>query len=1110
MLQKINRTFWTGLLSMVVFASAGLVAKNADGAAPLSKSTLSDSYTILNIGNWGYWADEDGGSAHTPSGNSGGFYPRSTAGAIYLDGFLWGGYHAGGIKVGGQSYRIGTQAGYINSAGEHVGPETDPLVRLYRVRKDYKTLTYAQVKQDVADQEEIGIGAVTNAQCQEIIDNYARDWEEWPVELGAPYKDVDSSGTFDPDVDIPGVADADQVIWFVVNDLNSGNTRFMYGSEPVGIEMQATIWGYNQPGGGLGQIVFKRARLINKSGSDMTEAYVAIMVDPDLGDYTDDLVGCDTTLSLGFSYNGDAVDDIYAEFGYAPGAVGYDFFAGPLVESPGDTAVFDLKYRPGFKNLGLTSFGYFSAGGTYSDPTQGDYKGTLEYYNLMRGYAPTDDIVNPVSYKVGNDPEAADTRYPMAGDPVTGEGDVDGQGLNPAPADRRMVLSSGPFTLADGDTQDIVLAVVGGLGDNYLSSVTQVKNNDLVAQTLFDDLFQSVPSAPPGPSVIITPLEDKLTIEWGSDLEAVKKTEEFEIAGYEFQGYNLYQLPSSGAGKDAAKLIGTFDLVDGVMTIYGNLFLSQYGEKVSVPVQFGADKGVRYSYIVDKDYLTGGRLYEGTEYYFAVTAYNYNPEPTLIEDKAMESAIVAQNVVVQEPGFGSRFAQDPGYDGYVVSHVGPSDGIVSVHVVDPKALVTADYDVTFNLDEETGNYLWGVAKDNTSLFDDAKQVTSQDDRHAPIVDGVQIIVSGPPFGIKDMFVLDQNFELLDSQIGETPTEGGFYSLGNPGGFLLSNRAGGVNLPAYARDYDRFDFWGMDDVYFDFADSSWAWDYINETIRRDTTTGDPTYVPFAVYRISFASGDTIRLFAGFWDGDGSGDWNVAGNETDGYDWETPVFGAPAYEPIYCWQGYDADGNDISYNPADHATYNVADGGSGWLGDPTVANTTWGSATGEFDYPFITATFFGLYFGVGGSELPYGNIVWFGTNKANTDNDTFSFSTEAGLASDSLEQVDAAKVNVFPNPYYGKNENATGRFENYVTFTHLPEEATIRIFTLNGSHVRTLEQPEAGASSFLDWDLTNEFDLPVASGAYIAYVDLGDLGEKVLKLFIVQRKQIIQYY
>ena len=59
-----------------------------------------------------------------------------------------------------------------------------------------------------------------------------------------------------------------------------------------------------------------------------------------------------------------------------------------------------------------------------------------------------------------------------------------------------MLINAGPFTLAVGDTQDIVAACHGGIGDSYLTSVTDVKNTDSVAQTLFDDLFQSVPSPP--------------------------------------------------------------------------------------------------------------------------------------------------------------------------------------------------------------------------------------------------------------------------------------------------------------------------------------------------------------------------------------------------------------------------------------------------------------------------------------------------------------------------------------------------------------------------------------------------------------------------------------
>ena len=60
------------------------------------------------------------------------------------------------------------------------------------------------------------------------------------------------------------------------------------------------------------------------------------------------------------------------------------------------------------------------------------------------------------------------------------------------------------FTLAAGDTQDVVEAVVGGLGDNQLSSITDMKFTDQVAQALFDDLFQSAPSAPSAPKVSVT------------------------------------------------------------------------------------------------------------------------------------------------------------------------------------------------------------------------------------------------------------------------------------------------------------------------------------------------------------------------------------------------------------------------------------------------------------------------------------------------------------------------------------------------------------------------------------------------------------------------------
>ena len=48
-------------------------------------------------------------------------------------------------------------------------------------------------------------------------------------------------------------------------------------------------------------------------------------------------------------------------------------------------------------------------------------------------------------------------------------------------------------------------------------------------------------------------------------------------------------------------------------------------------------------------------------------------------------------------------------------------------------------------------------------------------------------------------------------------------------------------------------------------------------------------------------------------------------------------------------------------------------------------------------------------------------------------------------------------------------------------------------------------------FLKWDLRNSTDLPVASGPYVVYIESDDMAKsKTLKLYVVQRNQLVQYY
>jgi hypothetical protein len=94
-----------------------------------------------------------------------------------------------------------------------------------------------------------------------------------------------------------------------------------------------------------------------------------------------------------------------------------------------------------------------------------------------------------------------------------------------------------------------------------------------------------------------------------------------------------------------------------------------------------------------------------------------------------------------------------------------------------------------------------------------------------------------------------------------------------------------------------------------------------------------------------------------------------------------------------------------------------------------------------------------------------------------------------------------IGITPNPYKGASAYDPGTFQNEARFVNLPEKATIRVFALNGTLIRTLEKnsPE----SFLRWDLTTQDGLPVASGMYLIYVQT-DEGNKVLKFGVVMNQ------
>jgi hypothetical protein len=453
---------------------------------------LYRSFDINNIFNW--YSNTGDGSYNYITQQSGFEFPKGSGKfCSFEDGLVWGGFHKGRVdpKVGGSTYWRGLQAGAILTPGTAT---TDPIpddpnlakYRIYVVRPDVNPNTpYSSVQAKMEAEAAMINTWQTLISPQQLYDQYIQDWNEWPAKDGAPapYKDVNGDGKYDPAVDIPGQPGADQTLYYVANDVSPTRTTAFYGSPPIGIEMHRTIWGYNQSGA-LGNTIFESSLLINKSGAPLDSAFLVQWADVDLGDAGDDYSGCDVSRNLGYTYNGESVDAVY---GTQVPAVGYTFIQGPIIRTgnPTDSAVFRLKYRHGYKNLKMTTFVFFINGdSTYADPVHGT-GGDIQWYRLMNGLISSSGspFVDPIT--------SEPTKFTLSGDPVSGTGWIDGtHGL--IPGDRRQCQVTGPFTLANGDTQEVVVAHLVALGSDPVSSIAVLRSYSELAQGAYNNLLVNV------------------------------------------------------------------------------------------------------------------------------------------------------------------------------------------------------------------------------------------------------------------------------------------------------------------------------------------------------------------------------------------------------------------------------------------------------------------------------------------------------------------------------------------------------------------------------------------------------------------------------------------
>lgn len=101
-----------------------------------------------------------------------------------------------------------------------------------------------------------------------------------------------------------------------------------------------------------------------------------------------------------------------------------------------------------------------------------------------------------------------------------------------------------------------------------------------------------------------------------------------------------------------------------------------------------------------------------------------------------------------------------------------------------------------------------------------------------------------------------------------------------------------------------------------------------------------------------------------------------------------------------------------------------------------------------------------------------------------------------------------ISVVPNPYKGSADweewTSSGTRLGKIYFMNLPKKCTVRIYTIAGDLVRTMEHNDVTFGA-LGWDLTGEAGVQVASGIYIYHVDAPDYGEKIGKFAVLVGRQ-----
>ena len=511
MKKSLIKIFLFIITGVIFFAPVNeLYSKERKGYTPV-RMNAGNTNNFLQVNNINTIFRSDGyfnyDKVNFTSGAAGMVWPVSSSQrltALFTTGIFVGAKVNGDLRLAASMYNTHFSPGNIPNVGQVPGSSvcSDPRFKNYQV--------------NLTDPSLINGGTRTKNAAGRNYEITYDSWASWPVDLGAPYVEVNGIPGYQPefDGDRPGIGNSsarpDEIIWCTfmdytncTNNQHASELSLPGGTVPLGVEIQQTSFAFLAPG--LLNMYFVKWKLINKSNDIWDSTYTSVACDPDLGDANDDAVGCDSTQDIGFCYNFGNHD---ADYGDAPPAVGFKYLQSPIIYTgnPNDTAKLPYGTFVGYRALGLSGFNYFA--NLSGNQCLGDPDNAINGYNFMRG---TDGCGNQLINWVTGNP----TKYKWSGDACSKTGWYDS-----VQGDKRFLQTSGPFIMNPQDTQIIVIGAFIERGSRNNLSVCALLDAGERVQQFYSSNFSATP-LPPTPQVnAVANGDGKITLYWGTRSES--------------------------------------------------------------------------------------------------------------------------------------------------------------------------------------------------------------------------------------------------------------------------------------------------------------------------------------------------------------------------------------------------------------------------------------------------------------------------------------------------------------------------------------------------------------------------------------------------------------